>query len=115
MAKILKGDQVVVVAGGNSKKAARNCQKGTQGKVLVVKGDRVLIEGVNLVKKHKKPNRMTGEEGGIIEQEAFMHISNVAVFNAATQKADRIGYQNVDGNKVRVYKSTGESVASATE
>lgn len=115
MAKILKGDQVVVIAGGNSQKAAKNHTKGVQGKVLAVKGDQVLIEGVNLVKKHKKPNRMTGEEGGIIEQEAFVHISNVAIYNAATQKADRVGYQVVDGKKVRVYKSSGEPVAAASE
>lgn len=115
MAKILKGDTVIVIAGGNGKKPAKNHSKGVQGKVLAVKGDQVLVEGVNLVKKHQKPNRMTGQEGSIVEQEAYIDISNVAIFNAATQKADRVGYQVVDGKKIRVYKSNGEPVATAAE
>lgn len=114
MAKILKGDTVVVIAGGNSQKQARNCAKGVQGTVLAVKGEKVLVEGVNLVKKHQKPNRMTGEEGSIVEKEAFMHISNVAILNPATQKADRVGYQIKDGKKIRVFKSSGEPVATAS-
>ena len=114
MAKIIKGDQVVVIAGGNSQKAARNMQKGVTGKVIAVKGDQVLVEGVNLVKKHQKPNQMNGTEGGIIEKEAYIHISNVAILNPQTQKADRVGYQDKDGVKTRVYKSSGESVATAS-
>ena len=106
MAKLKKGDQVIVITGK---------EKGKQGTVLSVSGDRVKVEGLNLVKKHKKANQATGSEGGIITQEASLHISNVAIYNAATQKADRVGYQIDDnGVKTRVYKSNGESVAVAT-
>jgi large subunit ribosomal protein L24 len=105
MAKIKKGDQIVVITGK---------EKGKQGTVLSVTGDRVKVEGLNLVKKHKKANQATGAEGGIITQEASLHISNVAVFNATTQKADRVGYQiDESGVKTRVYKSSGEAVAAA--
>ncbi len=105
MAKIKAGDQVIVIAGK---------EKGNQGKVLSVRNERVVIEGLNLVKKHKKANQTTGAEGGIIVQEASLHISNVAVLNAATQKADRVGY-HIDeaGVKTRVYRSNGEPVAVA--
>ena len=105
MAKIKKGDQIIVIAGK---------EKGKQGTVLSVTGDRVKVQGLNLVKNHKKANHATGAEGGIITQEAALHISNVAIFNATTQKADRVGYQvDEDGVKTRVYKSNGESVAAA--
>ncbi|EPF80701.1 50S ribosomal protein L24 [Acinetobacter rudis] len=105
MAKIKQGDQVIVIAGK---------EKGKQGTVLSISNDRVKVEGLNLVTKHKKPNRATGTEGGIVTQEASLHISNVAVFNATTQKADRVGYQiDAEGVKTRVYKSNGESVAAA--
>ena len=88
--------------------------KGKQGTILAVKADRVKVEGINIVTKHQKPNQMLGKEGGIIKQEAFLHISNVAIYNATTQKADRIAYQvNADGKKVRIYRSTGEVVATA--
>ena len=102
MAKIKKGDQVIVIAGK---------EKGKQGTVLSVSEDRVKVEGLNLVKKHQKPNRVTGAEGGIVTQEASLHISNVAILNATTQKADRVGYKVLDdGRKVRVFKSNGEVV-----
>ena len=104
MAKIKKDDQVIVIAGK---------EKGKQGVVLSVSNDQVKIEGLNLVKKHQKANRATGTEGAIVTQEAALHISNVAIFNAATQKADRVGYQVVEGVKTRIFKSTGESVAVA--
>lgn len=105
MAKIKKGDQVVVITGK---------EKGKQGVVLSVADDRVKVEGLNLVKKHKKANQVTGAEGGIVTQEASLHISNVAIYNATTQKADRVGYQiSEDGVKTRVYKSSGEPVAVA--
>lgn len=105
MAKIRKGDTVVVIAGKD---------KGKQGTILAVKADRVKVEGINIVTKHQKPNQMLGKEGGIVKQEAFLHISNVAIYNAATQKADRIAYQvNEEGKKVRVYRSNGEVVATA--
>lgn len=105
MAKLRKGDTVVVIAGKD---------KGKQGTILAVKADRVKVEGINIVTKHQKSNQMLGKEGGIVKQEAFLHISNVAIYNAATQKADRIAYQiNEEGKKVRIYRSTGEVVATA--
>ena len=105
MAKIKKGDQIIVIAGK---------EKGKQGTVLSVTGDRIKVEGLNMVKKHKKANQATGAEGGIISMEAALHISNVALFNATTQKADRVGYQfDAEGVKTRVFKSNGESVAAA--
>lgn len=105
MAKLRKGDTVVVIVGKD---------KGKQGTILAVKADRVKVEGINIVTKHQKPNQMLGKEGGIVKQEAFLHISNVAIYNAATQKADRIAYQiNEEGKKVRIYRSTGEVVATA--
>lgn len=105
MAKLRKGDTVVVIAGKD---------KGKKGTILAVKADRVKVEGINIVTKHQKPNQMLGKEGGIVKQEAFLHISNVAIYNAATQKADRIAYQiNEEGKKVRIYRSTGEVVATA--
>jgi len=105
MAKIKKGDQVILIAGKD---------KGKQGVVLAVADDRVTVEGLNIVKKHKKGNQALGTESAIVSQEAPLHISNVALFNAATQKADRVGYRIDDaGVKTRVFKSTGEPVAMA--
>ncbi|NVK55236.1 MAG: 50S ribosomal protein L24 [Alteromonadaceae bacterium] len=101
--KIRRDDEVVVLAGKD---------KGKQGKVLKVlnSDDRVVVEGVNLVKKHQKPNPQLGEAGGIIEKEAALHVSNVAVVNPATGKADRVGFRTDDGKKVRFFKSNGELV-----
>lgn len=105
MAKIRKGDTVIVIAGKD---------KGKQGTVLAVKADRVKVEGVQVVTKHQKPNKMLGKEGAIVKQEAFLHISNVAIFNATTQKADRVAYHvNEEGVKQRIYRSNGEVVATA--
>lgn len=103
MEKIRKGDDVVVVAGRD---------KGKRGAVLArVDADHLLVEGVNRVKKHARPNPMRGVAGGIVEKEMPIHLSNVALFNPATQKADRVGVRVLeDGRKVRVYKSTGELV-----
>lgn len=103
MSKIHKGDQVVVNTGKD---------KGKRGTVLrVLDSGHVLVEGLNLVKKHAKPNPMKGVAGGIISKEMPLDISNVALFNAATQKADRVAYKVLDdGRKIRVYKSNGESV-----
>jgi large subunit ribosomal protein L24 len=103
MNKIRKGDDVVVVAGKD---------KGKRGTVLNrVDDDRLLVEGVNRVKKHCKPNPMKGQPGGIAEKEMPIHISNVALFNPATQRADRVGFKMLDdGRKVRVFKSNGEVV-----
>src|SRR5512138_357722 len=98
MARIRKNDQVVVLAGKD---------KGKRGTVLRVLDDgHVVVEGVNRVKKHQKPNPMRNIQGGIVEMEMPIDASNVAVFNAATQKADRVGFKVLeDGRKVRVFKS----------
>lgn len=101
MRKIRKGDNVVVITGKD---------KGKRGTVLRVLGDdHVLVEGANRVKKHQKPNPMKGATGGIIDKEMPIHVSNVAVFNPTTQKADRVGVKQLDdGRRVRIYKSNGE-------
>jgi large subunit ribosomal protein L24 len=103
MSKIHKGDQVVVNTGKD---------KGKRGTVLsVLDTGHVIVEGLNLAKKHAKPNPMKGVAGGIISKEMPLDISNVALFNAATQKADRVAYKVLDdGRKIRVFKSNGESV-----
>ncbi|MEC5399470.1 50S ribosomal protein L24 [Uliginosibacterium sp. H1] len=103
MDKIKKGDEVIVLTGKD---------KGKRGTVARrVDAERVVVEGVNRVKKHVKPNPMKGEVGGIVEREASIHISNVALFNPATQKADRVGVKTLeDGKKVRFFKSNGELV-----
>ena len=102
MNKIRKGDEVAVLTGKD---------KGKRGTVLRVDGNVVVVEGINRVKKHVRPNPMKGEVGGIVEKEMPLQISNVALFNAATQKADRVGFKVLeDGKKVRVFKSTGEVV-----
>ena len=103
MAKIRKGDEVIVRAGKD---------KGKRGTVLSVDpDDRVVVEGINLAKRHMKPNPQRGMSGGIVEKEMPIHISNVAVYNVMTGKGDRIGYKRLeDGKKVRIYKSTGEVV-----
>jgi len=100
--KIRKGDDVIVVAGKD---------KGKRGTVLRVAEDRVVVENVNLARKHVKPNPNKGEQGGIIDKEMPLHISNVALFNPATNQGDRVGFKTLDdGRKVRVYKTNGEVV-----
>ena len=104
MNKIRTGDEVIVITGKDS---------GKRGTVLCVipAEDRVVVEGVNVVKKHAKPNPMRGIQGGIVEKTLSVHVSNVAIFNKATGKADRVGFKVLeDGKKVRVFKSTGEVV-----
>jgi large subunit ribosomal protein L24 len=103
MNKIRKGDQVIVLTGRD---------KGKRGTVtLRVDEDHVVVEGINLVKKHVKPNPMKGTTGGVIDKTMPIHQSNVAIFNAATGKADRVGAKILaDGKKVRVYKSSGEEI-----
>jgi large subunit ribosomal protein L24 len=102
MNKIRKGDQVIVLAGRD---------KGKRGTVTQrVDDDRVIVEGVNVVKKHTKPNPMKGTTGGVVDKTMPIHQSNVAIFNAATGKADRVGIK-IDGDKkVRVFKSSGEEI-----
>jgi len=101
--KIRRDDEVVVLAGKD---------KGKHGKVLRVvnESNRVYVDGVNVVKKHQKGNPQAGEPGGIIDKEASIHVSNVAIVNSATGKADRIGFRFEDGKKVRFFKSNGDLV-----
>ena len=103
MKKIRKGDMVIVIAGR---------EKGRRGAVIdVLADDRVRVEGVNMVKKHQRPNPQAQMQGGIIEREAPLHVSNVQLFNPATQKGDRVGIKTLDGGrKVRVFKSNDEMV-----
>jgi large subunit ribosomal protein L24 len=103
MARIHRSDQVIVLTGKD---------RGKRGTVLNVLDDgHVVVEGVNRVKKHQKPNPMRNQQGGIVEKEMPIQASNVALFNTATQKADRVGYKVLeDGRKVRVFKSNGEMV-----
>jgi len=103
MKRINKGDEVIVTTGRS---------KGTRGHVLqILDSERLLVENVNMVKRHTKPDPGRNKPGGIIEMEASIHISNVALFNAGTGKGDRVGFKTLeDGNKVRIFKSTGEAV-----
>ena len=103
MEKIRKGDDVVVIAGRD---------KGKRGQVLRrVDKDHVVVEGINKVKKHARPNPMKGEAGGIVDKTLPIHISNVALFNPQTNKADRVGVKLLDdGKAVRVFRSNGEMV-----
>ncbi|ENK2108368.1 TPA: 50S ribosomal protein L24 [Vibrio alginolyticus] len=103
-AKIRRNDEVIVLAGKD---------KGKKGKVTkVLATGKVIVEGINLVKKHQKPVPAMGIQGGIVEQEAAIDVSNVAIFNAATGKADRIGFRFEDDKKVRFFKSNGETVSN---
>jgi large subunit ribosomal protein L24 len=105
MNKIRKGDQVIVLAGRD---------KGKRGTVVLRKDDeKLVVEGVNMVKKHTKPNPLKGTTGGIVEKAMPIHQSNVAIYNPATGKADRVGIK-VDGdNRKRVFKSSGEDIKVA--
>jgi len=101
--KIRKGDEIIVLTGKD---------KGKRGTVLQrVDAEHVVVEGVNRAKKHVRPNPVKGVAGGIIDKDMPIHISNVALFNAVTGKADRVGFKTLeDGRKVRVFKSNGEPV-----
>ena len=103
MQRIKKGDEVVVISGRD---------KGKRGTVLRrVDAEHVVVEGVNRVKKHMRPNPMKNVTGGIVDKDMPIHVSNIALFNPATQKADRVGFKALqDGRKVRVFKSNGEQV-----
>ena len=103
MKKIRKGDDVMVLAGKD---------KGKRGTVQrIINGERVLVDGINVVRRHVKPNPMRGTQGGMVDQERPIHISNVALFNPHTTKPDRVGVRSLeDGTKVRFYKSNGEVV-----
>ena len=104
MLKIRKDDEIVVITGKD---------KGKKGKVLKVLDQKLIVSGINIVKRHTKPNPNKGVAGGIVEQEAAMQLSNVAIYNPQTQKADRVGFKvEEDGTKVRFYKSTNEVIGS---
>ena len=105
MRKLKKGDDVIVITGRD---------KGKRGSILRIDGPaHIIVQGVNSVKKHQKPNPANGSIGGIIDREMPIHISNVAIYNFASKKADRIGFGIDDnGNKIRIYKSTGEIIGS---
>ena len=102
MNRIRKGDEVVVSTGRS---------KGQRGHVLRVVGEKLLVENVNMVKKHQKPNPSMNQGGGIVEKESPIHRSNVMLYNPGTGKGDRVSFKNLeDGRKVRIFKSTGEAV-----
>ena len=104
MNKIKKGDEVIVLTGKD---------KGKTGSVVraIPENDRVLVENINVVKKHTKPNPAVGAPGGIVDKTMPIHVSNVALVNPATGKADRVGFKTLDdGRKVRYFKSNGETV-----
>ena len=102
MAKLKNDDEVIVIAGKD---------KGKRGTVRkVIDSDRVVVSGVNMIKKHTKPNPQAGVAGGIVEKEAPIQISNVAIYNADAGRGDRVGYKVEDGKKVRIYKSTGDAI-----
>ena len=104
MAKIKRDDEVIILAGKD---------KGKRGKVrTVLRGDKLIVAGVNMVKKHMRANPQAGVAGGIIEQESPIHVSNVAIFNSSSSKADRVGFKIEGDRKVRVYKSSGEAIDS---
>lgn len=103
MRKIKSDDEIIVIAGRD---------KGKRGKVVkILKDDRLIVSGIQMVKKHQKPNPQAGVQGGIVEMEAPIQISNVAIFNPATEKADRVAFKILEnGKKIRVFKSNGEAV-----
>ena len=103
MDKIIKGDEVVVITGKD---------KGKRGTVLLrVDAQHLLVEGINVVKKHVKPNPMKGSTGGILDKSMPIHQSNIAIYNATTAKADRVGIKLLaDGKKVRIFRSSGDEI-----
>jgi large subunit ribosomal protein L24 len=102
MKRIKKGDEVIVTTGRS---------KGQRGHVLRVLGEKLLVENVNMVKKHQKPNPAMNQGGGIVEKESPIHQSNVALYNPGTGKGDRVSFKTLgDGRKVRIFNSTGEAV-----
>ena len=102
MQKIKTNDEVIVITGRD---------KGKRGKITKIVGDKVFVSGVQMIKKHQKPNPQAGIPGGIIEKEAAIQASNIAIFNPATGKADRVGIKTLeDKKKIRVFKSNGEAI-----
>ncbi|MBS1230175.1 MAG: ribosomal protein [Proteobacteria bacterium] len=105
MDKIRKGDEIVVIAGKD---------KGKRGTIVTrVDAEHVVVEGVNRVKKHVKPNPVKGVVGGVVDKDMPLHVSNVSLYNPTTQKADRVGFKQLeDGTKVRIFRSSGEQVGA---
>ena len=105
MDKIKKGDEIIVITGKD---------KGKRGTIVVrVDAEHVVVGGINRAKKHVKPNPVKGVVGGIVEKDMPLHVSNVSLYNPATQKADRVGFKQLeDGTKVRIFKSSGEVVGA---
>ena len=104
MLKIKSDDEVIILAGKD---------KGKRGKVRkVLDNNKLIVSGVNMIKKHTKPNPQAGVAGGIVEKEAPIQVSNVAIFNSATSKADRMGFKVEGESKVRIFKSNGEAIDS---
>ena len=103
MKRIRKDDEVIVLAGRN---------KGKRGFVEKVKDDQVFVKDVNVVKKMVRPNPISGETGGITDKQMPIHVSNLALFDVTTNKADRVGFKVVDGKKVRVFKTSGRVVGA---
>ncbi|GAB6034891.1 50S ribosomal protein L24 [Galenea microaerophila] len=104
MNRLIKGDLVVVIAGKD---------KGKQGTIAkVLKNGKVVVDGINLAKKHVKANPMTGEAGGIVEKEMPIDASNVALLNPETKKAEKVSFKEVDGKKVRVFRKSGKPVSA---
>jgi large subunit ribosomal protein L24 len=102
MLKIKRDDEVIILAGKD---------KGKRGKVRkVLDNDKLIVSGINMIKKHTKPNPQAGVTGGIVEREAPIQISNVAIYNSEAGRADRVGYKVEDGKKVRIYKSDGSAI-----
>lgn len=102
MRKIITGDEVIVLTGKD---------KGKRGEIQrLVDENRVLVSGINIMKKHQKPNPQAGVAGGIVEKEAPIQLSNVAIYNSSTSKADRVGIKVEDGKKTRIFKSNGEAI-----
>ncbi len=105
MRKLKKGDDVIIIAGKD---------KGKRGSILRIEGsNQVVVQGINSIKKHQKPNPAKGSAGGIIDKEMPIHISNVAIYNFASKQTDRVGFKiDEEKNKIRIYKSTGERIES---
>lgn len=102
MLKIKKDDEIVVIAGRD---------KGKRGDVLqVLDNGKLLVGGINLVKKHQRPNPNVGQQGGIVEQEAPIQLSNIAIWNDEDEKADRVGFKEEDGKKIRIFKSSQKAI-----
>jgi large subunit ribosomal protein L24 len=102
MNRIRKGDQVIVIAGSD---------KGKKGEVVRIAGDKVVVQNINIIKRHTKANPQTGQSGGIIEREAPIHVSNVMLLNPVSGKGEKVGFKVLeDGRKLRVFRSSGEAI-----